>query len=465
MFLPCLNIVSADGIPIVKIEVHSTLRENRQLAFIEVNDNSEKINLFLSVSSLTPDENFTIVIPLRTKPIGINAEKMTDKKFIENYEFDKLIELSKRNGLGKIGSDFKEFAPFFIASEIFGLLPATSFYFWAFSYVGTASAERHKFDGLTIDINSFNSTDSLKQFYNSLNITVPKDVNETISKYSEYYIAVINTTTKPPIPKEEFDFLKTKCPEGFKEFEKYVRENPNPTFKIPEEDWYFDSFSSYFNEEIQAIHSKMLTECRSEKVSEYFGNLIFATYGIENVEGYSLSFEIPLFNGNAYFPLGTSSSWNANPEIIVIFETDKEIELKNANEVFYNGKHYFIYEFNNEKPNYDLEGKVKDRDFNTNMKEFSYNTNIFLYEKSLFFASLVWLFIFILFWLILLIFIDTLLIDIFSKKKLSKKRVFKLLILSFVATFICLLATVVVGSLVLYYLYRRKDMAEEKNRK
>ncbi len=74
-----LPLVSADGLPLVEYEVHSTLRENRQLAYIEVNDDgTETINLFLGVTSFSAGENITIVVPLRTLPTYINVENKTD---------------------------------------------------------------------------------------------------------------------------------------------------------------------------------------------------------------------------------------------------------------------------------------------------------------------------------------------------------------------------------------------------
>ncbi|NIP36473.1 MAG: hypothetical protein GWN18_16080, partial [Thermoplasmata archaeon] len=54
------------------------------------NSTHERICLFLSVYSLDPGKNLTIMVPLRTLPVDVTGEPMKESEFREDYLLDRI---------------------------------------------------------------------------------------------------------------------------------------------------------------------------------------------------------------------------------------------------------------------------------------------------------------------------------------------------------------------------------------
>ncbi|MEW6069579.1 MAG: hypothetical protein AB1485_03095, partial [Candidatus Thermoplasmatota archaeon] len=449
--------VKGDGIPIAKLEVYSTLRENRQFAYITVLENSETIDLFLNVASLEPNENITIVVPIRTRPLSVAAEKMTDKKFMSAHNFDKIDEIYRKQtqGLGKLGEEIGKNMGFWGAWEVGGPAGLLFYHFWTTGYLGAGGAmtlARYEFEGVSVDIHSFNSSDSLREFYESLNLTVPDNIKDIISKYQDYCIALINTTTKPPIPQDELNTLQTRVPEAVARFKNYVKIHPKTvfyTYKGKGYEMYYIGIVDFKDSELNAIYQNL----SDYTLREYFYKLVLATYGLVEVEGFQLSITLPLYNGYAYFPLGTSPSWGSVSKIKIIFECpdNKEIVFgKNCKDVFYNSKHYYVWEFSDAAPDYDLEGKVQDKGLGTSWNEFAHKTSEWVYDNSRSLSVVCILLMFIFWW-----FIGLLVIGKFLGWRMSKLNVLKIACISVGATILSLFVSLFFAVPIIAYIMKR----------
>lgn len=449
--------VKGDGIPITKHDVYSTLRENRQFAYITVLENSETIDLFLNVASLEPNENITIVVPLQTQPLEVAVEKMTDEEFMSNHNFDKIDEMYRKQteGLGKLGEEIGYNMRWLGAGEIGGPAGFLLYYFWTmpFGSVGGAGGITHyEFEGVSVDIHSFNSSGSLKEFYESLNLTVPDNVDDIISKYQDYSIALINTTTKPPIPEDEFNALQTQVPEAIDGFKNYVQNHSETvfyTYGSKGYEMYYGGMANFKDSELNSLY----WDISNYTLRGYFYKLVLATYGLVEVEGFQLSISLPLYKKQAYFPLGTSPSWGSVSKIKIIFEcpNDKEIAFsKDCKDVYYNSKHYYIWEFNDAAPDYDLEGKVQDKGLETSWDEFMHKSSQWTYDNSGSLSILCILLMFILWW-----FVALLVITRFLGWEISKLNVLKLMCISGGAIFLCMFLSLFFAIPVIAYIVKR----------
>jgi len=430
--------------------VYATLRENRQLAYIEiVDDNSERMDLFLSIISLKLDENYTIAIPLRTKPTELNCVQMLDTDFTENHQIDKLDEINeKQNNAGsKFQADFEDVSKFVIASELVSLPISLFFNYLLVSGLlgGAGAGEHYEFEGVSVDIHSLDSFESVQSLYEDLNLPLPQNVNDSIAQYSAYHVAVVNATSKPPIPENEFYALQSQVPEALQNFTEFVRKNPRLlTYQSKSGDSSF--WSIYMEPELSFIWQSI----SDYTLRKYFENLVLATYGIGSQQGYQLSFLLPLYNNQAYYPLGTSSSWNAISVTKVVFDTPDTKEIRfsmNTDEVFHNGRHYYIWEFENELPNYDLEGEVASASFGTAMSKIGHEFNAWVYDNSLLLAILTFILVNAFIWFVLLFFAVR-----FLGRKFPRYATVYLLLYSFIGVILSIILSIFIAIPIVLYL-------------
>jgi len=240
--------------------------------------------------------------------------------------------------------------------------------------------------GVNVDVYSFNTTDFLQKLFLDLNITAPDRVEKIAQKYADYHIAVIRAKTRPPIDGEHFNDLKTAYPEVVEELSAFVSENPKVStigFGYKNNDivnvdpWMLVED----NEELRSLHYSI----HENEYRQYFISLVGATYGLGELEGFELSMELPFYNGKAYFPLGTSPAWNEVTDTRVVFEIDdgRIIDFdRGTDEVFTDGKHYYLWDFSSNAPGYDLEGEVKDASIDVKWVKLNQEISEWVYDNS-----------------------------------------------------------------------------------
>ena len=394
--LPC---VEGDGIPITYFDVYATLRENRQLAYIEVDGDSEKMELFINVISLHPGENLTVIVPLRTVPTSFTAHPTNDVDFRKEHNMDHLINLGKRQneGFTSVKDEIFGDAGVIIGSMVLiggvpVFLSASALHFSRDN--GHYDERVYEEQGFSVDLVTFHSSPSMNEYFQDVNLSVPDNIWETMERYGNFSIAVINLTTRPPIDEEDYGELLNAAPSAMEEFRKFVENNPR--IKVPGHPpiEYFTCYDDYselcslyfrFRDELDTwAQRNNVSEEKRFEMRRNFNILAATTYGYGKMDGYTLSFELPLHGDNAFFPLGTTSSWNGTDVVEVVFECDDEhgidFNVDPKYEVLEEGRHYYIWNYKGIAPDHDVEGTYHSE--NTAWKRLEYRVNEPLYDHA-----------------------------------------------------------------------------------
>lgn len=444
----------ADGIPVTVLHGYSAMRENYQLAYIDAYGNSERMHLFLSVDSLDPGEPLTILVPLRTHPSDISMENMSNRDFRQRYDFSEIHDLHKKqtNGTERFRKEMTSMFPEVLVAEIGGL----PLFLWAYAQrpvsAGISSYEHYEGKGLSVDVYSFNSSDSLSDFYESMGVSVPQEVQETITKYGDFSVAVIRAVTKLPIPEDEYEALERYVPEVISNFRDFVETHeeiymvggwPN----IPDED---------FQDMLWKVHKKEMEMGGSVPLESYFRDLVLSTYGFGDVEGFEISMNLPLYEGKAFYPLGTSPAWKKVGKIEIMFSCHDSLDISfdgEMEEAFYNGKHYYLWSSENSAPDYDLEGDLTPSE--DILKPVSWVLNGILYDLSPVLAFMIYLSI------IALLFSP--MVFAYERKRyggnLKKRGILEFIFLSYITAMLSLVLSFVLTFIVLAMLYFRTGNA------
>jgi len=361
--------VSGDGIAMTI--GYSTLRENRQLAYITVGDDTQSIDLFLSVVSLNVGQKVAIAIPLRTQPFGLNAENTSESDFRQTHDFSRIFSLPEKQaeGMKKFSHDLVLDGALMGATELSGpLVPAL---FISVSNTGSAGLgmvqAHYDFDALSVDLYSFNTSNSLGDFYDSLGLTPPANVQSIIDEYHNYSVALVHTLTRPPIPQDEFNSLQANEPGVMADFAKYLDGHPKIVV------WGDSESGYYFSNDLQSLISRI----SDPQLKVYFRSLIFSMYGFSSdIEGFHLFFNLPLAaGGECYFPLGTSPAWGSIAKTEVIFDCSGNADFafnRKGQEAFMGGRHYYMWSFESAAPDYDIYGTVEHKGFEVTWRGLGY---------------------------------------------------------------------------------------------
>ncbi|MDO9537056.1 MAG: hypothetical protein Q7J68_01915 [Thermoplasmata archaeon] len=369
--------VMADGIPMIRTELHGTLRENRQIAYVRVADSAEFeiLDLFLSVVSLDPGNNLTILIPLRTRPTAVSGSQTSEHQFRNERNYNGILNLAEKqnHAVGKVGSSTLDNIGLVARCQMMGI------FVMVIGMGGSDGGIHYEIaDGVSMDLLSFNSTDSLSEYYEASGVDVPADVAEMIARYGEFNVGVISAVTRPPIDEEKFNRIAERYPTQLEDFRRFVAVTPTiSTYG------YYDFYEFGRNENPELF--SILRSIGDPQLQMDFMELVYATYGQSQVEGTVISFQLPLPDGTAFFPLGTTPAWNGvqNTQVIFRIPDTQIIDFnRNADEVFFAGYHYYVWDFGAESPDYDLEGSVKDAGFVTGLNRFGRHSEQYIYEHS-----------------------------------------------------------------------------------
>ena len=243
-----------------------------------------------------------------------------------------------------------------------------------------------------MDLATFGTEGSLASYSESLNLSLPSGIEEVMEKYSTYSVAVINMTTRSPIKEPFYGKLMNATPNAMNALIEYIADHP--VVEVKWEPPAKDFLDPYFTPEFSSIRKSFGQELsvwgqfynisteEKNQLTRYF-NLFAATmYGNGMMHGYTLSFDLPLYEEKAFFPLGTTVAWNGTDQVEVIFECDgdKEIEFDEEPhlECISDGSHYFIFQYTGTQPDHDLEGKYGGDV--SGWKEMKFRMNGFLYD-------------------------------------------------------------------------------------
>jgi hypothetical protein len=370
--------VAADGMPVVTTvtigdepaeEVFGSIFENRQLAEVElVNDTHERINLFLSVYSLDPGKNLSIVVPLRTMPAYVTGRPMEESQFRQEYHLERAEREAERQDTdtawGKVGGATKG-----AITSVFGSLTCSlpgellrerahisiegSPDFFMFGGMISGSQEsagldyvaHYEFDGFSIDILRVGAGPKLADYLAMEGRVTPAGM--PVDAYGDDYIAVIESVTKPPIEQASFDVLEREAPNVIEYIRNYTRDNPTLD-------------GSGILELKDYIWERYLHHDHGSTTDNMF-QLVDAIYADMDFSGEVLTIDLPLDSGRVFFPLGTSVGWpNKVGDISVLFRVPegKALSIPGTRDVYFSGSHWYLFEMEDANPGFDLDSTL-----------------------------------------------------------------------------------------------------------
>ncbi len=420
LWLSLFPIAIADSAPLAKEEVYLTLRQNRQLASIEVYENYQDMELFISVTSLDPGENIRFAVPLKTLPFDVQHEEITDQAFMSRIRLSSLKRSyeEQSDGFGRVMSYTGQIVNFLASgmiSMIYGVMGGLAGDSSMLSY--------YDFGGVTVEIYSVDEAGTMENLLQSLDFDLPEEITEMLANYSEDYVVVIEAETKPPVSENQYNAIQSQAPGALADFKDYVATHPRT---ITYGGWWV----GFEDPELESI----IDSVSNSDVRQNFISLVGNTYGLGEADGFTLSFRMPLYENSAYFPLGTSPGWGTVSEIDVVFSCSDDMGLYfnyPPKHVFDVGRHYYMWNYEDESPNYDLVGKVGGSD---DIQRFANYVNIGLYNASPMLAFFLGIFVYWGVWVLVIMGLLRLLNPKSFEKRWALARAMELAIWAFVAS-------------------------------
>ncbi len=385
-----LPTVAGDGMPAYQIidvndpdnpDLFTSTFESRQLARVDmVNSTHERIRLFLSVYSLDPGKNLTIMVPLRTLPVDVTGEPMKESEFREDYLLDRIetevIEQDPDEASSKLWEETSKALQTTFGSMLFTLPGEYSRQTFRLVQgdrlgegktdaggVGDVIAEpelvqHYEFDGFSIDVFGVDSAGILDNYLADKGLVIPE--SNALDRYRDQYVAVIEAESKPPIEPELFDLCLMYAPNTTANLTAALREDPKRD-AYEREDLYWDL---QFDWEWETYHLDLDRSERND-LRDAFRELVDAVFGATDFEGEVLTVDLPLDDGKVFFPLGTSAGWpNQVGDIDVLFRVPegKDLDIEGTEDAFHNGHHWYLFQMELANPGFDLESRVVDGD-------------------------------------------------------------------------------------------------------
>ncbi len=445
---------SGDGTPLITKKLLGVTHENRQIAMIDVHKNYERIHLFLSVVSLDPGSNITILIPVKTEPSNISIVRTVDWKFAW---WENMTQVNRYSD--EVNAGYYKFENNYLFGS--GLLTIVPFFFYGGVYIpmylmstgagGSASSEEtiHFEGGDTITVYNVTSEKDINRIYEKYNATLPENIKNTLNRYSSYHLIALNARTLAPISEEKYQVLQEKCPKSIEKLKEYVNTHPvvnitliyNDILNMPE----YSELYDFVKNESHGNHTLI----------RYFTEVVLAIYGYGDMRGVVLNMTLPLYNDKAFYPLGTSPAWNSSGKIRVWFKVKSDHELHpNISPdlaISYRGYRYYRWKLDNQLPDKDIEVSMSNLSFSSLMGDVHDHAGIWLshygdflgFVAGILTTTLLWFFIY---YMAVLIIYD-------RKSYFGRKDKFKLVAM---ATILNFFATVATGLFYFYYITARK---------
>ncbi len=367
LLTPLVPTARGDGVAIVESTLHEVLRENRQLALVDVHGDHEILHLFISVVSLDPGDNITILIPLRTKPAELNVTNSSDAEFYGKYGLYRVMwdtpnwERGERN----IRNTYITALFGLSVTQIFPL-GAYGPVFWAIAspVAGSASSGEGHYSfktGDTVEVYNLSTSGDVHLFEEAHNVSLPYNVRKALGKYEGFYAMLVHARTRAPIEEDAYRVLQERCPKSMEALREYVKTHPR--MKIKTMAGFAVNHQIISMEDSRELMRTFRSEAgKNNTLWDYFYRTILSIYGYGEARGMEITVRLPLYKGQAYFPLGTSPSWNSSGQIRVFFRVpeDKELHPNDPSYEFvhYNGSFYYYWNYDGQLPEHDIEAYV-----------------------------------------------------------------------------------------------------------
>ena len=367
--------VTADGVPAVpkfRFEeddrVFESIFESRQLAQVElVNKTHQRIHLFLSVYSLDPGDNLSVVVPLRTLPEDITGRPMEETEFRDEFRISKaeelLVKQDPEEAWGRVGYHTGRYCEAALGSFLWTLpgeyvrqtvAPSEGAWGGGLLMGGMLSeageeqefqVQHYEFDGFTIDVLAVSAGPTMSQYLETRGYAIPD--SSVFDAYVDQYVAIVESETRPPIDPISYQAIQDGYPDLVPLLLEKLDEDPERTA---------DEIAAIKEE---AIRSRPYYE--DYDLREPILELVDAIFGLADFSGELLTIDLPLDDGRMFFPLGTSGGWpNEIGDIDVLFKVpeDKDLKIRDARDAYFEGHHWYLFSMRNASPDFDLDSDV-----------------------------------------------------------------------------------------------------------
>ncbi|MBI5001244.1 MAG: hypothetical protein HZB92_06960 [Euryarchaeota archaeon] len=352
--------VRGDGMPIAEYQVSRTLRENRQLALVDVHGNgTESLSLYISVASLEPGKNITILLPMLTPPASVGLKRTDDWVFEDEHSLAKAFTMANaaEDGAQRLGESYQKTLSDAALENLlpFGLVLTQGYA----SAGGLGGGAAHVFvdEGLSADVVSFKNVSSLKDAFDGLGVAVPENARGIVEAYGNYNAVMVSATTVPPIDSQNYSSLQRSYPSVLSQFKEFVAAHPSIELNYWGSGPASPDFAGYGGWFVDPALERLYESVSYQPLKDIFYGLVLATYGIGALQGFELSAELPLDNGSAFFPLGTSPAWSGQGSVRVAFEVPEGKKMSfpvGTRSIVMDGKRLYLFDYGTTAPDFDL---------------------------------------------------------------------------------------------------------------
>ena len=390
LLLAIVPLAAGDGMPAYSISdvndpknpgLFTSTFESRQLARIDlVNHTHERIRLFLSVYSLDPGKNLTIMVPMRTLPVDVWGKPMNESDFRKDFMLKRMetevIHQDPDEARTKLwnetstalqttfGSMLLTFPGEFsrqkyeLVQEEYDGEGKDSLYGGGAVRFNAMPVQHYEFDGFSIDVFGVDSAGILDNYLADKGLMIPE--SDALDRYRGQYVAVVEAESKPPIDPEMFELCTTYAPNTTRNLTATIRETP----KMSRGERWSLQWEVEHEWEQETWHMD-LDYSLERRIEGAFDELIDAVYGNTDFAGEVLTIDLPLDDGKIFFPLGTSAGWPTHVgDIDILFRVplDKDLDIDDTKDAFFDGYHWYIFSMELANPGFDLESPVKEGD-------------------------------------------------------------------------------------------------------
>ena len=204
------------GIAITDMKVFNALKETQAYLLIDVKDKGSYDEMpFFRFVSMDKPYNVTIVFPMDQIPYDVQGKKMPAVEFLSSYGLSEAENNIKKQDVMEIVKNVN--GPLFLTSN--GILPMIPLLFFSGTMgaraggVETNALAHFEFEGGSLDIYNVSSAQTLDEFVNSLGINVTDKVKDLVTKYNNYFVAVLRLQVPSLISEDKMNYLESCAPD------------------------------------------------------------------------------------------------------------------------------------------------------------------------------------------------------------------------------------------------------------
>jgi len=242
-------------------ELYGSTYESRQLAnVVLLDDDQQRIDLFLSLFSLKPGNNMTLLVPFRELPTDVKVEQMKDRDFLDSIGYSRIkMEADKQDlgkNMGRLSSRTGDWLQRGVVSASFTPIAGIGLYIednYELSYSGRGKGlgfgdsagsldengddtikkkevekiDTYDFDGVSISVYSVSENATMEDFTEGIELEgLPQMTKETLEEYKGHYAVTIDSETVPPIDPDEYAMMNALMPGTMGEWTQRIKAQP-----------------------------------------------------------------------------------------------------------------------------------------------------------------------------------------------------------------------------------------------